>query len=252
LGDYAAIALENARLYENVRQANKSKSEFVSLVAHELKQPMTAIRGYADMLHKGTAGPTTDTQEQFVNAIRISAERMQLLVSDLQDVSRMETGQLNLEMRIVDLKSILDIALREIHGQLESKSQTVTANIPENLPKIKADPARLMQIITNLLSNAHKYTLKKGHIRVRVSQQSGYLHCAVADDGIGMLAKEQAKLFTKFFRAEAPGMESVPGTGLGLCIVKSLVELQGGEIKVQSEIGRGSTFTFTIPITSEE
>ncbi|OQY30568.1 MAG: hypothetical protein B6I38_07230 [Anaerolineaceae bacterium 4572_5.1] len=252
LGDYAAIALENARLYENIRQANKSKSEFVSLVAHELKQPMTAIRGYADMLRKGVAGPITTTQEQFIDAIRSSAERMQLLITDLQDVSRVETGQLNLEIRIVDLKSILDIALREIRGQLESKSQTITTNILENLPQVKADPTRLMQIIANLLSNAHKYTQKEGHIHVRVFQQGEYLHCAVADDGIGMTEKTQAKLFTKFFRVEAPGMENVPGTGLGLCIVKSLVELQGGEIKIKSEAGKGSVFTFTVPIAPEK
>lgn len=252
LSDYASIALENARLYKNVHNANQAKSEFVSLVAHELKQPMTAIRGYIDMMSKGAGGPVTPAQKQFLEAIRNSSERTQLLISDLQDISRIESGHLNLEIRVVAPKTIFDIALREIQGQIESKSQTITVNIPEKLPKIKADPARLMQIITNLLSNAHKYTPEKGRIRVQVKTQDKYLNCTVTDNGIGMSEEEQEKLFTKFFRAEAPGTEQVPGTGLGLCIVKNLLELQGGKIEVKSEVGRGSIFGFTIPLALEE
>ncbi len=251
LTDYAAIALENAHLYENLHQANQAKSEFVSLVAHELKQPMTSIRGYADMLVRGGAGPITSQQEQFVDAIRGSTERMQKLIFDLQDISRIETGQMSLEIAPTDLKSILEIASREMQGQLKAKSQKLIVNAPENLPHVKADSSRLMQIIANLFSNAHKYTPEGGRIRARAWPQDEYVHCAVTDNGIGMSEEELTKLFTKFFRAEAPGLESVPGTGLGLCIVKNLVELQGGEIEVSSKVGRGSTFAFTLPIASE-
>ena len=250
LSDYAAIALENTHLYESVNKANRAKSEFVSLVAHELKQPMTAIRGYADMLVKGGAGSITSQQEQFVNAIRDSTQRMQTLIFDLQDISRMETGQMRLEKSPTDLRNVIKMAAREIKNPIESKSQNLALNVQNDLPLVEADPTRLMQIVTNLLSNAHKYTQEGGRIRVRAWQQDNMVRCAISDNGVGMTKEEQSKLFTKFFRAEAPGMESVPGTGLGLCIVKNLVEAQGGEINVKSEIGKGSTFAFSLPIAS--
>ena len=252
LADYAAIALENTNLYENLHEANQAKSEFVSLVAHELKQPMTAIRGYADMLIKGGAGPITSQQDQFIEAIRNSTERMQTLIFDLQDISRIEIGQMKLETAPTDLKSILQIASREIHAQLKNKKQKINLNLPKTLPLVQADSARLMQIITNLLSNAHKYTPEGGNIWVKAWHQDQFVHCSVADNGVGMSEEELTKLFTKFFRAEAPGMENVPGTGLGLCIVKNLIELQGGEITVSSEVGRGSVFTIILPVAVED
>ena len=128
-------------------------------------------------------------------------------------------------------------------------------HLPNSSPltrvKDTADPARLAQVLTNLLSNAYKYTPEGGHIRVRAWLQGGYVHCAVSDTGVGMSLEEQARLFTKFFRSENPVVREMPGTGLGLCIVKSLVELQGGEIEVESQLGEGTTFTFTVPVAEE-
>ena len=118
-------------------------------------------------------------------------------------------------------------------------------------PPVYADPARLAQILTNLLSNACKYTPQGGHIRVRAWQEGERMHCAVSDTGIGISPDDQARLFTKFFRSEDPAVRKVPGTGLGLCIVKSLVELQGGNIALESQPGRGTTFTFTMPVSRE-
>jgi len=248
LADYAAIAIENAHLYEAVRQADQAKSEFVSIVAHELRTPMTSIRGYADMLLQGMCGPLTPQQEQFITTMRSNVVRMQILVSDLQDISRIETGHMRLELRTVHLSEALRDALQATQAQIEARSQQLTVKIPEDLPKVRADPARLGQILINLLSNAYKYTPEGGHIQVRAWQQDSFVHCAVSDTGIGISPDEQARLFTKFFRSENPVVREMPGTGLGLCIVKSLVELQGGRITVESEPGKGTTFSFTVPV----
>jgi signal transduction histidine kinase len=248
LADHAAIAIENARLYEQVRQANRAKSEFVSIVSHELRTPMTSVRGYADMLEKGMAGTLSAQQAEFVRTINRNAERMQVLVSDLQDVSRIETGQLQLKIESATLAEALDSALQATQSQIEARSQQLTLEVPEDLPPVHADRARLTQVLTNLLSNAYKYTREGGQICVRAWLEDGYVHCAVADTGVGMTPEDQARLFTKFFRSEDPAVREVSGTGLGLCIVKSLVEMQGGQIRVESELGKGTTVRFTVPV----
>jgi signal transduction histidine kinase len=251
LADYAAIALENARLYEEVRQADRAKSEFVSFVAHELRTPMTSIRGYAELLAKGKVGPLTPQQGQFIGTVLNNVERMHVLVSDLLDISRIETGQLHLEMKQVRLAEVLADALQTIRGQIQARSQHLTVKVPESLSLIRADPDRLTQILVNLLSNAQKYTPDGGHIHVRAWPQNAYVHCAVSDSGIGISPEDQTHLFTKFFRAEEPAVQEMPGTGLGLCIVKILVELQGGSIKVESQFGKGTTVEFTVPMAAK-
>jgi signal transduction histidine kinase/DNA-binding response OmpR family regulator len=250
LADYAAIAVENARLYEEVWKADQSKTEFVSLVAHELRTPMTSIRGYTDLLLKGMCGSLSPQQEEFVNVVHNNVVRLQILVSDLQDVARIETGHLRMELQPTELTDALKNAFQATQRRIKARSQQLTVKIPRDLPLVRADPARLTQILTNLLSNAHKYTPEGGHIDVRAWLQDGYVHCAVSDTGIGMSPEDQACLFTKFFRSENPEIQDIPGTGLGLCIVKNLVELQGGEIKVESQLGKGSFFAFTVSVAS--
>jgi signal transduction histidine kinase len=251
LADYAAIAIENARLYEGVQRADRAKTEYISFVSHELRTPMTSIRGYADMLIKGMCGSLTPQQQQFVQTIHSNAVRMQALVSDLLDVSRIETGNLHLEMEPTDLTSALKSAVETTKGQIEARSQQLAVQVSENLPLVHADPTRLSQILTNLLSNAYKYTPEGGSIQVRAWRQNWYIHCSVSDTGIGISTEDQEKLFTKFFRSEDPAAQEMPGTGLGLCIVKSLVELQGGRIGIESQLGKGSTFAFTVPVAVE-
>jgi signal transduction histidine kinase len=251
LADHAAVAIENARLYGQVREANQAKSEFISCVSHELRTPMTSIRGYAEMLEKGMVGSLSSQQTEFIRTIRRNAERMQVLVSDLQDVSRIETGQLRLEMGSAAVTDALDSALQATQAQIQARSQRLTVDMPDDLPPVYADRARLAQVLINLLSNAYKYTPKGGHIGVRAQVQDTYVQCAVSDTGIGMSPQDQQCLFTKFFRSEDPAVRETTGTGLGLCIVKSLVELQGGEIKVESDLGKGTIVTFTIPVSTE-
>lgn len=248
LADHAVVAIENARLYEKVRQANEAKSEFVSFVSHELRTPMTSIRGYAGLLEKEITGPLTPQQAEFVHAVRRNVERMQVLVSDLQDISRLEAGKLWLEAKPTTLIDALENALQATQAQIEARSQQLAVEVPEDLPPIYADPARLAQILINLLSNACKYTPEGGKIHVQAWLEDTHVHCAMSDMGIGISPEDQARLFTKFFRSEDPAVRAVTGTGLGLCIVKSLVELQGGEMTVESQLGEGTTFAFTMPV----
>ena len=251
LADHAAVAIENARLYEKVRQINDAKTEFVSFIAHELRTPMTSIRGYADMLSREMVGHLNPQQLQFVRIINGNVTRMQILVSDLQDISRIETGKMRFEVMPTSLSASLKNALEVTQAQIDARSQKLAVEVPENLPKVRADPTRLTQVLINLLSNANKYTPEKGSIQVTVWANERHVHCAVSDTGIGISPEDQAKLFTKFFRSENAAVREMPGTGLGLCIVKSLVELQGGVIEVESALGAGTTFEFTVPIAAE-
>ena len=256
LADHAAIAIENARLFEQVRRANDAKTEFVSFVSHELKQPMTAMKGYTDLLMKGVAGELTSGQLNFLETVRSNVDRMDLLVSELLDISRIESGRIQLELDDVSITEMVDEALKGIRGQLENKAQALEVDVASDLPPVRGDRTRLVQVLTNLMSNAHKYTPEGGHIMVRVQPQSNghgagkieSVVCSVTDTGIGMSPEDQERLFTKYFRADHPGVHSESGTGLGLVITKSLVELHGGEIWVESELGKGSTFSFTIPV----
>lgn len=250
LADHAAIAIENARLFAAVEAANQAKTEFISFVSHELKQPMTAIKGYTDLLVKGLAGDLTETQHSFLEVIRSNVNRMDTMVQELLEISRIEAGRLRLEIGQVALREAVEEAVRVIRQEIAAKRQRLEVEIAEPLPPVKADRNRVVQILTNLLSNAYKYTPEEGHIRVTVQPNGGFVVCSVSDTGIGIAPEEQERLFTKFFRSQHPAVRNVPGTGLGLVITKSLVELQGGQIWVESEPGKGSTFTFTLPVAA--
>ena len=252
LADHAATAIVNARLYEEVKRANDAKSEFVLTVSHELKQPMTSIKGYTDLLFKGAAGPISSIQQQFLNTVRSNVERMSTLVGDLLEISRIEAGRLKLDIKPVSMEDVIEETLRSTQGQIEAKQQQLDVAVPEDLPMVMGDRARLIQIMTNLVSNAYKYTPAGGRIDVsaqpKLNGAPSFVLCAVRDTGIGISEEDQVKLFTKFFRAGDPAVREVPGTGLGLSITKSLIEMHGGEIWVESRVGKGSTFAFTVPV----
>ena len=260
LSDHAAIAISNAQLYQEVQQANDAKSEFVSFVAHELKNPMTSIKGYTELLSGGAVGPINEMQTNFLHTIHSNVERMTTLVSDLSDNSKIEAGRLRLDYKAVDVSDVVDEVTRSTSRQIEDKKQQILVQVPAGLPPVWADRTRVSQVLTNLVSNAYKYTPEGGQISVgaRVSGNqwdpdgaAKVVHIWVKDNGIGISLEDQQKIFSKFFRSEDQKAREAPGTGLGLNITKSLVEMQGGKIWFESEYRQGTTFHFTIPVAEE-
>jgi signal transduction histidine kinase len=247
LADHAVIAIENARLYDAVQRANLAKSEFVSVVAHELRVPMTSIKGYADML---LMMPTMeDQQRDFVRVILGNVQRMNILVSDLSDVSRIESGRMKLTIEDdVEIAAVIEQTLTPLQGEIDTREHKLVIDVAKGLPLVSADPKRLVQILTNLVSNAYKYTPNGGTITIRAAREGDFVRCSVTDTGVGMTPEEVGKLFTKFWRGDDSHVRDQPGTGLGLTIAKNLAELQGGEMTVESEKGKGTTFSFTVPI----
>lgn len=229
--------------------ANKSKSEFVSVVSHELKLPMTSIKGYSDLMLAGATGPLNENQITFLTTVRNNVNRMATLVSDLTDISRIESGNIRIEPRSVPVWDVVDEVVNLTRTQIDQKNQTVSLDIPERLPKIWCDRNRFSQILTNLVSNANKYTPEGGVVHVQASQVDGMIQMSVQDNGLGMAPEDQEKLFSKFFRSADDKVREAPGTGLGLSITKNLIELQGGKIWFESEFRKGTTFYFTMPIS---
>jgi len=246
VAERAAIAIENGRLYEAVRAANNAKSEFVALVAHELKVPMTSISGYADLFPM--AGPVTDKQAQFLVTIKNAVNRMRVLVSDLNDISRIESGNLRVDLEPVSVREAIDSALEGAQTEIERRGHHLTVTVSADLPPVQADQDRLAQVLLNLISNAYKYTPDGGTIQVEAFRNGNRIAFRVADNGIGMTAQQMANLGIKFWRAE--NTLNQPGTGLGFAITRNLIELMRGDLDIQSIPGKGSTFVFNLPIAT--
>lgn len=257
LCDHASIAIANAQLYAAVQAANVAKSEFVSLVAHELKNPMTSIKGYTDFLAKGAVGPINEMQANFLAIIRSNIDRMNTLVSDLNDLSKIEAGRLKMEFKDHVLADLVEEVVRSLKRQIDEKEQVLEIDLPESLPRVWADRVRIVQVLINLVSNAYKYTDRGGSIYLGAERCENVwdpngprqvVHIWVRDSGIGISPEDQKKIFQRFFRSEDQKARESPGTGLGLNITRSLVEMQGGKIWFESEFRKGTTFHFTVPI----
>lgn len=245
----AAAAIENARLYAAVQVADRAKSEFVGIVAHDLKVPMTSILGYADLSLMEDDLPSH--QINYLNRIRDTVRRMEVLVSDLSDISRIESGHFYMDVTRVKVADIVQGLRDAIMTQMVERNHMWVENIEADLPAMKADYYRLLQILTNLTSNAYKYTPDGGTITLSVVRLGERIEFSVSDTGIGMSPEAVQQLGTKFWRAEDDFTRSKPGTGLGFAITRSLVEQMGSGIYIESEVGKGSKFTFSVPVHKE-
>ncbi|MDF1512303.1 MAG: GAF domain-containing protein [Anaerolineae bacterium] len=230
-------------------EADRAKSDFVSTVSHELRTPMTSIVGYVDLIMKGVVGPVSEMQMSFLNKIQVNADRLTDLVNDLLDISRIEEGRIELQMEPVSMEELIQQVTELVTPTIVEKDQILDTVVPGELPPVYGDPARLRQILTNLIGNAYKYTPVGGKITVYAYVREGMVHVAVADTGIGIAPENQKRIFERFYRVEDdPAVYEVSGTGLGLAITLSLIQMHGGSISLESELGEGSTFTFSVPL----
>jgi signal transduction histidine kinase len=228
-----------------IQEANRLKTEFVSMVSHELRTPLTSIQGYAELMLEDEQ--ISEEQRESLTLVKKNADRLLGLINDLLDLSRMEAGRLDLHRTSLNLARLIPEIAGSLRPLIEAKRQRLRLDLGEALPAVWADQDRVTQILTNLISNAHKYTMVEGSITVAARRDDGFVRVDVSDTGIGLSAEDQAQLFTKFFRAHDRSPHAGRGTGLGLVITRSLVELHGGRITVSSAPGQGSTFSFSLP-----
>jgi signal transduction histidine kinase len=247
VANQTAVALENRRLQEALQVAHQAKGDFVSLVTHELRLPMTVIKGYTDLLASGMTGSLNEQQGQFVDVIKRNLGRMSQLISDLSDINRLESGRAQFEKKPFDLRDVVEDVADALRAQLAGRGQVLVVEVGEGETAVTADPRRTNQILTNLLSNAHKYTPDGGQITIQIRPGADVVTVAVQDNGLGIAVESQPRIFDQFFRSEDPAVREQVGWGLGLTVAKLLTEAQGGEISFETTYGQGSAFAFTVP-----
>lgn len=251
LADRAAIAINQARLFEKVRQALETKSALIGDISHELRTPLASIKGYTDLLLNRKAGPLSERQEEFLHKIHSNAERMKKLLEDLSELSKIEAGKIPINISAVNLREVVDEIIGSYWEKAGEKGLLLQVEVPEDLPPLRADRLRLAQILSNLVDNACAYTPQGGRVTIRAVKENKFVKIEVEDTGIGIPFEEQPKIFSRFFRGSHPMVRERQGTGLGLHITKNLVEMQGGEIWFKSAPDVGTTFIFTLPAWEE-
>jgi len=235
-------------------EVDRLKSEFVATVSHELRTPMTSIRGYTDVLLMGAAGALNENQVHFLNIVKNNTERLNILVNDLLDISRIESGRVTLSPQALDLREVAEEVIEDVlrRSQEENKPMGLSLNVPKKLPRVYGDMERVRQVLGNLVYNAYHYTPENGTITVNIHQLNGgnEVQVDVEDNGVGIALGDQDRVFERFYRGEHPLVLATPGTGLGLSIVKQIVEMHNGRIWMKSSgvPGEGSTFSFTLPV----
>jgi signal transduction histidine kinase len=232
-----------------LRRMNEIKANFVSMAAHELNTPLSSIVGYVEMLLDDIYGPLSTDQREPMSVLQRSGQRLKALVNDLLDVTRIQAERIELVLQPIVLRSLVESVIAELKPQLDGKAQDLTVSTQPDLPFALIDETRSIQIVSNLISNASKYSAagSKISISLAVAEEEGFLQLSVADKGVGISREDQTGLFKQFFRAESARSTGATGTGLGLFITRSLVELQGGHIWFESELKQGSTFYVTFP-----
>jgi signal transduction histidine kinase len=253
-----ADQLEKAN--QELRRIDGMKSEFVSVASHELRTPLAAIKNAVQLVLKGTAGKINENQEKFLSMAERNINRLTNILNDLLNLSRIESGKIELKFENIELKGIIELTASSLRPHAEAKSIKIELEIDEQLPEVYGDPEKIEQILTNLIGNAIKFTPEGGRILITAKPlahdgKGGHgdrIAVSVKDTGIGIPPEHLDAIFEKFHQVESSLQRSVSGTGLGLAITKGLVEAHQGKIWVESEVGKGSTFTFTLYISEGE
>jgi signal transduction histidine kinase/uncharacterized protein YoxC len=231
---------------EEVGKISKRKSDFISSVSHELRTPLTSIKGYAAILLAGKLGSVPDEIRNRLEKINRHSDELVHMVNDLLDISRIESGKVNMNMETLELKYIADKVADLLSEQLKTKNIAFTSDIPEDCDKILADRSQIERVFINLVGNALKFTPENGKISINAHRSGRVIQINVTDTGFGIPEDAQEKLFEEFFRVENTINQEVKGTGLGLALVKHIIEAHQGRIWVKSKLSEGSTFSFTL------
>jgi signal transduction histidine kinase/transcriptional regulator with GAF, ATPase, and Fis domain len=261
LVEHASPAIANSKLFEQLRQKERERSEFVRFVYHELGNPVTSIRGYTDLLMRGVVGPLNEQQSRFLETVFGNINRVNTLINDLRDLEQMDDPHFKMEMEQVSIVHIIRETYHTLEAAFQRKSQTVVMDVPDDLPEVWGDRTRLGQVMTNFMTNGNKYTPESGTITVKAEEAVNIwdkegarrvVHVQVQDTGIGISDEDLKKLFNvRYFRTDEAKATEEPGTGLGMVLTRGLIEQHGGKVWVESVLDEGSTFHFTIPLADE-
>ncbi|GAB4575961.1 MAG: hypothetical protein Kow0077_30080 [Anaerolineae bacterium] len=231
----------------SIAEERAQTSELLSIAVHEMRVPLTSIRGYADMLDKGMLGELSDQQAQFVATIRANALRLERLIADVNDFGKIRGGRLHLDRKMDTAKNVLLMAEKRVRDLAAERRQTLTFDVPDGLPLLNVDSARIAQALAYLIENGLAYSPEGSTVTVTAQGEGATLRVAVTDQGIGMTADDLAHLGEPFWRAEHEVIRSVKGHGLGYVVAKGIIEAHGGTMFVDSVFEQGSTFGFTLP-----
>jgi signal transduction histidine kinase len=251
----AAIGIENVRLFKEIQNtsrqleaANRHKSEFLANMSHELRTPLNAVIGFSDLLLERMFGEMNAKQENYMKNIQASGKHLLSLINDILDLSKIEAGRMELEVSSVHIPSALQNAMMLIRERAQRQNIALSCNVDPKVAEISADERKFKQVMLNLLSNAVKFTPEGGRVDVDARLLNGHLEVSVKDTGVGIAKENQQAVFEEFRQVGQRGSAKQEGTGLGLALTRRFVELHGGTIRLESELGKGSTFTFTIPV----
>ncbi|MEP7340952.1 MAG: ATP-binding protein [Acidobacteriota bacterium] len=243
------LAMNDAltRANSQLQELDRMKDAFLSMVTHELRTPLTVIAGTTEMFEAGIYGALTGQQSEMIRQIALQAHRLRQLVNDLLDLSKMEAGMIGLRREMSDPHSVVAATVEQLTTIAAQAGITLQNEVGHDLPDVNCDVQRIEQVLANLISNAIKFTAAGGQVTISAEVEPEHIRFIVADNGHGIPAEALPRVFDKFFQVQSSTESGAKGTGLGLAIVKHIVELHGGEVDAESEAGKGSRFSFTLP-----
>jgi signal transduction histidine kinase len=239
------------RVYKELESASRHKSEFLANMSHELRTPLNAIIGFSEVLHEEMAGPLNPSQRQYVEDVLEAGQHLLSLINDILDLAKVEAGRMDLALGDVSILDTLESGLTMHQARADRNEIALSLDVEPDVGEVRADERKIRQVVFNLVSNAVKFTPSGGRVDVSARRHDGVVEIAVADTGVGISPADQARIFEEFQQALDSGAGAIEGTGLGLALSRRFVELHGGRLTVQSEVGAGTTFRFTLPVQGE-